>query len=257
MMLDTLLDQLGWSSTTLILTVSVVFLASLARGFAGFGLSALTMAGLTLTIPPRSLIPMCILLEFIAGVLMAKGGFARANLKVSWGLAIFSSMGLPLGLLATVSISIQQSTIVALVLILFLALMQLFKTVPEFLGTTAGLYLSGFAAGIAAGLASVGGLVVALFVLAQRAPPTQMRASLVVYLFLTLFTTLISLTISGLLDAVAFKRALALTPVVIAGVGIGSWLFRPALEHWYKRLCLCLLMGLAIAGLVRLSLSAH
>jgi uncharacterized membrane protein YfcA len=253
MMLASLQNHLALSTTALALAVSVVLLASLVRGFAGFGLSALIMAGLTLLIPPVSLIPLCFMLELLAGVLMARGSFANADRKISWSLALFSTIGLPIGLLATINIPTTISRTIALILILFLALMQLRKQAPGFLSTSAGLYSAGLAAGISAGLASVGGMVVALYVLAQQAPARQMRASVATYLFLTMFTSLITLTLSGLLDLLAVKRALFLAPVVIVGVTVGSWLFKPGLEQIYKRFCLGLLIGLALMGLVLLA----
>ena len=114
--------------------------------------------------------------------------------------------------------------------------------------------MAGFTAGIATGLAGVGGMVVALYVLAQQAPAARMRASLVMYLFLIMFSSAFWLSVSGVLDMLAVKRALVFAPLVIVGVLLGTVLFRPSLEQFYKRFCLTLLMALALAGLVRLVL---
>ncbi len=253
-MLDYLQNTLLLSPLEIYASVAVVFVAGVVRGFAGFGLSALIMAGLTLIMPPVSLIPICFLLEGTASFVMIRGGFKTADKKVSFGLAIGSAIGVPFGLMTTMNVSIETSRFLALILILVLATLQLVKKSPAFLATQPGLYISGLVAGFATGIASAGGMVVALYVLAQNAPAARMRASLVLFLFLGLFTSLFWLTLSGLLDMLAVKRAAMLAPVVVAGVLTGSYLFRPSLEGLYKRFCLILLMGLAIAGLLRLVL---
>jgi uncharacterized membrane protein YfcA len=254
-MLDNLQNQLSLSGAEVIISITAVLFAGMIRGFSGFGLSALTMASLTLIMPPVTLIPVCFLLEAVASVLMLHGGFQQADRKIAWGLAITSALGTPIGLLAIMTVSADTSRTLVLSLILLLALLQLLRTPPAFLSTRPGLYAAGFIAGIANGLASVGGMVVALYVLAQQAPASRMRASLVMYLFLSMFSSAMWLTLSGLLDMLALRRALILAPVVIVGVLLGTWLFRPSLEQFYKRFCLVLLMALALAGLLKSTLT--
>ena len=184
-------------------------------------------------------------------MVMLKGGIKEADMKIVWGLVIGSVIGVPIGLLATTSLPVESSKLIALILLISLALLQLFKVRIAFLATKAGLYLSGLTAGIATGLASIGGMVVALYVLSQDHPARQMRGSIVMYLFLGMFTSLFYLIGYEVLTTTALKRALVFAPLVIIGVLIGSKLFRPSLEGLYKRFCLLLLLALASLGLVR------
>lgn len=254
-MLSELQNFLSLSATEVTISLIIVLLAGMVRGFAGFGMSALMMAGLALIMPPITLIPVCFMLETVASLLMFRGGFRMADRKVVWGLIIGSVIGTPLGLLATLTMSPDTSRMIALGLILVLALMQLLRRPPAILATRKGLYGAGLTAGIATGLASVGGMVVALYVLAQQAPAAQMRATLVMYLALAMFVSAVSLSVSGLLDLLALKRALVFAPVVVLGVLLGTVLFRPSLEQFYKRFCLGLLMTLALSGLLRMALA--
>lgn len=251
-MLASLQNLLLLSQSELIVLSAVVLLAALVRGFAGFGLSALIMAGAALIIPPVTLIPVCFTLEAVASALMIRGGFRQADKATGWGLAIGSAVGLPIGLMATVNVPVDTSRFLALLLILVLAALQLYKASPAFLATRAGLYSAGLASGIATGLASVGGMVVALYILAQNAEPARMRATLILYLFLSMFSFGLMLLLSGLLNELAFLRALFLVPVTVAGVLLGRFLFRPSLESIYKRFCLFLVMALALIGLARM-----
>ncbi len=254
-MLDTLQSSLALTSGELAISAVAVLLAGLVRGFAGFGLSALIMASLVLIMPPSTLIPVCFLLEAMASLIMFRGGLRQANQTIAWGLAITSAIGVPVGLLATITLPSDLSRTIALCLILILAGLQWLNKSPAFLATRNGLYLSGFVAGVSTGLAGVGGMVVALYVLAQKAPAVQMRASLVMYLFLGMFTSVIWLSLSGLLDTLALKRAVMLSPMLIIGVLVGTALFKPSLQQFYRQFCLTLLLVLALAGLARLALA--
>jgi uncharacterized membrane protein YfcA len=233
------------------IAAGAVFAASLVRGFAGFGLSALIMASLVTIIPPVALIPVCYVLEGAASVIMLRGGWKDADMSVVWGLVIGSVIGLPIGLLATTSIDVDLSKLLALLVILALTLAQFMRFRPRFLATRKGLYASGLTAGVASGLASVGGMVVALFVLARDADAKTMRASLVMYLFIGLFTSLGYLLAYGLMTEQALYRGLVFAPLVLLGVFCGTLFFRPSLVHLYKRVCLLLLMLLCLIGLAR------
>lgn len=249
-MILTLTQLTGLAASQLGFVVAAVFLAGLARGFSGFGLSAIVMASLAVIIPPVELIPVCFLLECAASAAMFRGGMALADMRVVWALVISSAIGVPIGLMATTNIDVAWSQKIALSLILCLTLVQFLNLRPSFLATRGGLYLSGVTAGIATGLASVGGMVIALYVLASGAPPKQMRASLVMFLAITMVTSLVFLIAYDLMTMQALWRGALMIPLVLLGVLSGTWLFRPAYEHLYKAACLGLLALLSTVGLV-------
>jgi len=238
----------------MVLCVGVVFVAGMIRGFSGFALSALFMASAAAFIPPVELIPVCYILEVTASLIMFRGGLQDADMKIVWGLTIGSAIGNPMGLYATTSIPVELSKLIALFIILGLATAQLLRTSPQFLASTTGLYASGITAGVVSGLASVGGMVIALYVLARKVPPRTMRASLVMYLFIGMFTSIVYLLGFDVMNKLAISRGLFLAPLVAIGVLIGSRFFRPSLENIYKKFCLGLLIFLASAGLIRLIL---
>lgn len=254
-MLETLSGLTQLAPAQLLVCAGAVFLAALVRGFAGFALSALIMASLVVIIPPVHLIPVCFLLEAVASVIMFRGGMRDADMSIVWGLVIGSAIGVPFGLALTKTLPIETSKLVALVLLIFLAAMQLLKIRMTFLATRPGLYISGLTAGIATGLASIGGMVVALYVLSQDKALRNMRGSLVMYLFFGILTSGTYLFLFGVMNEIAAVRAIVFAPLVILGVLLGSLLFRPSLEGLYKRLCLLLLIGLALTGLIRIVIS--
>ncbi|MEM1372585.1 MAG: TSUP family transporter [Pseudomonadota bacterium] len=249
-----LLEWTQLSALEFFIAVGAVFAAGLVRGFSGFALSAMVMASLALIIPPVELIAICWFLELSASLLMVRGGFAQADMKMVLGLWGGGLMGLPIGLYLTNAVPSDTSRMIALAVIISLACAQLFRLKPKFLATNPGLVGSGVTAGIATGLAGVGGMVVALYVLARQAPAALMRSSLVMYLFIGSATSFIYLMIYGMMTWEAFARGAVFVPVVVLGVIAGKALFQPKLEPYYKPFCLVLLVTLASAGLLRLVL---
>lgn len=251
---EPLAQSLAISAGDMFVLGGIAFVAGLVRGFSGFALSALVMASATMILPPVQLIPICWWLELTASVLMVRGGFREANKRVVMGLFIGSSIGAPLGMWATISLDPAISKLIALGLILSLALTQLAKVRLPILATRSGLYGSGLLAGIATGLASIGGMVVALYVLARELPARQMRASLVLFLFAGTVTSGITWWLFGVMDQAAVSRGLLLSIPVALGVILGKLTFTPRLEPYYRPFCLILLVGLAGLSLIRTAL---
>ncbi len=250
-MIETLSTWADVTPTELGLLALIAFAAGLIRGFSGFALSAMMLAAAVLILPPIAIIPICWWLEMTASLMMMRGGWKDADRGVSLGLIGGSVIGMPLGISLTMAVSIEASKIIALVLLMTLAVMQLARIRLAFLATKPGLYGSGVTAGIATGLAGVGGMVVALYVLARDAPARQIRGSLVLFLFGTSVTSMLTLLYFGIMDSTATARGLILAPAVALGVLLGQRLFTPKLEPYYKPFCLTLLLALAGLSLIR------
>ncbi len=238
----------GFSPPIAALAVGAVFFAGIVRGFSGFALSAMTVALLIAYIPPLELVAMCWFLEVSASILMVRGGWKEADWSVVKGLVIGSAFGVVIGVGLNRLLPVETSTTVVLMLLIVLAALQLAKVRAHFLATIPGLYGSGIAAGVATGLASIGGMVVALYVLARQATARQMRASLIMYLFASEMAALIALLAYGLMTYEMIVRGVGLAVPTMAGVVCGQILFRPRLERFYKPFCLVLLIGLAGRG---------
>lgn len=229
-------------------------LAGCVRGFAGFGLSAVAMACLVLILPPVELIPILYVLEGAASFAMFRGGIRDADMRHVWPLAIGSFIGVPIGLMATTTVSPDISKLIAVLVILILTMLQFFRSMPAALTSNSGRYVIGTIAGIVTGLASVGGMVVALYVLASRAPATQMRAALTMFLFIGMFTSLGHMLLYGVMTETALIRGAILIPIALAGVFLGTWAFKPAWRIHYRRFCLSLLVAICLTSLGRLAL---
>ena len=249
-----------WSSLSLtpseaIAFAAICFAAGLVRGFTGFALSAFGLALAVLIIPPVELIPVMWWLEMAASLVMLRHGWGGADMKAAITLVCGSALGLIIGLSVTTSVDAVLSQRIALCILITLALLQLAKIKIPHLASQPGTVATGVVAGIATGLAGVGGMVVALYILARNDEPAKMRATLVAFLFMGSATSIVYLLYFGVMTMTAVQRALVFALPTFIGVIIGQRMFIPKFEPFYRPFCLTLLTGLAVAGLIRTSLT--
>ena len=244
---------LALDNSDLLVLILICFFAGLIRGSSGFGLSAFVMSLALTIIPPIELIPVCWWMEFFASVFMIKNGWKDSNKKISIILWLGAIFGLPIGIFLTTILDFQTSKIIALVLILILALILLRNFKIQFLSTSVGTISSGVFAGVATGLASIGGMIVAIYVLASQNSARRVRASIVLYIFLNSVTTFIFLILFDVMDHKAFVRGVLLAVPSSIGVVLGSILFMQKLEKYYRPFSLGLLISFSLVGLLRLT----
>lgn len=249
-MLNTIADFAAVSPETVVLILAMSLLAGLIRGFSGFALSATVMASLSSVIPPVELLAVSFCLEVLASAYMVRGGIKNADMGVVWGLVIGNLVGVPIGLLILTQLDIEISRIVALALILTLVSLVFIKVKALFLATRPGLYISGVTAGLATGIAAVGGMVVVLYVLARDKPAAQMRGSLVMFLLLSEVGTGIYLFIYDIFTLETIKRVIVMVPLLSVGILIGSLFFNPSLAKFYKPVCLAVLIAICVINLI-------
>lgn len=250
-MWNEILNFTGLEADILPFFIGAMFLAGLIRGFSGFALSATVMACLSSFIAPIEIIPICFALEILAAIFMFRGGFQDADFSLVKGLAIGNFVGVPIGLFILTQLDVGTSRIVALIMVMGAGTLLLFRVRASFLATQKGPYIGGLTAGIASGIASIGGMVVALFVLTLDKTPKEIRASLIIYLMIAMVSSVTYLILYEIMTFDAVKRAVAASPIMITGILIGSALFRPSLAKYYRPFCLILLLVICVIALFR------
>ncbi len=231
--------------------VAVVFIAGVARGFTGFAASATIMALAAWAIAPIDLLPVCLLLELTASALLLRGGTGEADKPLALTLVAAAFAGVPLGLQLTKTMDPDTSRIIALALVAGLAALQLARIpLPVGRGRT-GAAQAGLAAGTVNGLASIGGLVHALFLMARTLPPRAMRGTMILIILFSGTVTLFWQLVLGVMTGQAMLRYVALLLPFVAGLWLGRRHFTPENERHYRPVSLALLVALAGAGLVR------
>lgn len=249
------MSALGVSPAGAAALAALFLAAGIVRGFSGFGLSALAMAAAAPFVAPVELIPALWFVETAASLLLAQGSVRDGDLRIALPLAVGGAAGWPLGLALTVSLPVETSRIVALSVVAALAAAQLGGLRLAALRAPAALPATGLVAGIASGLANVGGMVVALWVLSTGRSAAEMRGSLLLYLLLGAATSFVILALYGLMTREAALRGFLLAIPAGLGVLIGARLFTPRLARHYRPACLTLIVGLAGFGLARAALA--
>lgn len=248
-------DALGLSFGDILLVGAICFGAGMVRGFSGFALSALVMAAATWRLPPIELIPMLWFLELGSSLMLARGSVRDADIRLALILVTGTWVGLPVGLSLTTTLPVETSRNVVLLLILGLAALQLARIRIPAMATRPGTVAAGFLAGIATGLGNIGGMVVALYVLARGDAARAMRGTMVIILFAGSLGGFVYLQLFDVMTTQsALRGALFILPALI-GVWVGSRLFIPSMERFYKPACLALLIGLAAVGLIRMGVN--
>lgn len=242
------------SENQLLICIAVVFFAGIVRGFSGFALSAIIMASLATMLPPVEILPMNMILEAIAGLLMVRGGIKDADMRIVFGLAITSAIGVPAGLYLTTHIPVDVTRLLALMTILVLSVLLFANVKPKNAESPTILYGAGLLSGVVTGIAGVGGMVVVIYIFSLGRQAKMIRASLVMYLFLSIITSFAAYMYFGLFSESVVARGAVLSLPMVIGVVIGSRLFSRSHEKLYRIFCLGLLILLALTGLLRVIL---
>ncbi|UFS56627.1 TSUP family transporter [Comamonadaceae bacterium M7527] len=163
----------------------VGFGAGWVRGFAGFGFSALCMAGLAWLISPALIAPIVVLLEMVASVLLWRGSVAAADKNWLKTLLVVNAMTVPVGVVLLQLLPIQPLRVVVAVL-LFAAAFGLRFVLRADLKNTAQLRrLCGVVSGLVNGVAASGGVIAAMSMAATGMRASQLRATMILYLLFT------------------------------------------------------------------------
>lgn len=223
----------------------VVFIAGIVRGLTGFGFSALCFFALAPILSPLAIVPLMFALESAASLHLIRRVWSDVPRRWLAFLLLGSAIGIPAGvwLLRYLSADIVRSTTGMVVLaacILLLTGVQLFRRPNDVVLASVGLL-----AGIANGMASIGGLVVAVYSLSARLPLIQMRAGLIVFFLIIDVYGLAWFSGHGLLSLdIIYLMAISL-PIMLLGNRLGFSFFDKTTEQFKRYLSIGLLMLLS------------
>lgn len=252
-----LLPALPWP--LLVASVLVVFAAGIVRGFAGFGFSALCVAGLSIFVPPAQVVPPIFVLEVLASLSLLRGAFKDTDWPwLSW-LVLGNALFIPLGVavLAYLPETALRLLIGALLLSAAVLLRAGFRLA---LAPTRAIRLAtGLVSGFVNGVAAIGGIAVAVLLSTSQMAPAAMRATMIM---LFLFTDLYALAWAGivslgresgtpLLGGDTLRWALWLAPAMLAGIWFGQRAFRGVSPEQFRRHVLNLLILITVVSMAR------
>jgi len=228
-----------------------LILASLARGYSGFGFSAVLVSSWSLVTDPGKAIAVTVLLEIVASILQAFSVWKEIPWKRVLLMLAGASPGMVLGILVLQSVPIDLLKLGLAVFVLLAAILLFrgwkLKTRANDLGT----FAVGIMSGIVNGAIGMGGLPVALFLTADGDSPAKIRASVTAYFFLLDMVGLILFSQAGIVSPDSFIAAAMCFPVLLIGMALGTRHFLGATPEGFRRITLFMLMGIALIGIAR------
>lgn len=235
---------------------SIVLVASVIRGYAGFGFSAIVVAGASLFLPTREVVPLVLLLEIIASLQMATQVWRHVNWRMVLSIFAASILFIPLGQYVLLWVEIESMRVIAAILLL--AAVGLTATGRFFpvKNDPKGCFLIGIVSGFMNGLLAMGGMWAMIFMLGSGAKIATVRASLVALLFATDFYAVLSGSGQGLINSIIWVRFIWALPALFIGVWIGSRKFESSNADTYKKVVLWVLATLAVTLLLKAFLAS-
>ena len=245
------LQASGLSSNEMIVVSSIVLVASVIRGYAGFGFSAIVVAGASLFLPTREVVPLVLLLEIIASLQMATQVWRHVNWRMVLSILATSILFIPLGQYVLLWVEIESMRVIAAILLLVAVALTATGRFFSFKNDPKGWFLIGTVSGFMNGLLAMGGMWAMIFLLGSGAPIATMRASLVALLFATDFYAVLAGSGQGLVNSIILVRFIWVIPALFVGVWIGSRKFESSNADTYKKVVLWVLATLAVTLLLK------
>ena len=239
--------------------IGVVLAAGIVRGFAGFGFSAISVAGLALVVAPAQVLPPVFVLEVLASLSLLRGALRDIDWPWLGWLVLGNAVAMPLGIALLAWLPETPLRLVIGALLLTAALL-LRGGISIGLAPTRGARLAtGLVSGLANGVAAIGGIAIAVLLAAAPIAPAAMRATLIV---LFLFTDLYALGCaavvswgldapSALLGASTLAWTAWLLPAMLVGIAIGQRGFVGVSQAAFRRRVLELLIGVSALTALR------
>ena len=241
----------------LLASLCVVFAAGIVRGFAGFGFSALCVAGVSLFMAPAQVVPAVFALEVLASLSLLRGALRHADWRwLSW-LVLGNALCIPLGvaLLAYVDETPLRLLIGALLLLAATLLRSGWRLALQ--PTPAMRLATGLVSGFVNGVAAIGGIAVAVLLSTTALPPAAMRATLILmFLFTDLYALAWAAALPGeggqdLLGGRTLQLVLWLAPAMLGGIWFGQRSFVGVSPELFRRHVLNLLVLIAVLSVLR------
>jgi uncharacterized membrane protein YfcA len=231
--------------------VFVVFIASIIRGFNGFGFSATCISGFSFILPAIEIVPIILALEVIISIFMAPYVWSKIDWNFVFKLLIGITIGSPIGLYLLKYLSSDVTHISVCVLVIFFSFLLMNGYQNKKIDNSYAKMFTGIISGTLNGLTTLGGMPVALFLLATSIQPAVIRGSLAALFFLTDIYAFVLSSLAGIVDVTTIYRTLPLIIILPIGVYIGDKFFVKSKEETYRKVVFYFLIFISILGVFR------
>ena len=249
------MDLLAYFQLSLVeiyFVIFTVFIASIIRGFNGFGFSATCISGFSFILPAIEIVPIILILEVLISIFM----IPYIRNKIDWNLIIMILIGIivgsPIGLFLLKYLPPELTHLIICLVIIFFAILLMKGYSNQKINNNYAKISTGFIAGTINGFSLLGGMPVALFLLVTKIQPAIIRGSLAALFFLTDTYAFVLSFFAGIVDITAIYRTVPLIIVLPIGVYIGDKFFVKSKEKTYRKVVFYFLIFISIFGIFRI-----
>ena len=232
--------------------IFTVFVASIIRGFNGFGFSATCISGFSFILPAIEIVPIILILEVFISIFMIPYIWNKIDWSFVFKLLIGIAIGSPVGLYLLKYLSPETTHLYVCVIIIFFSLLLMKGYSNKNINNDQSKIFTGIISGTLNGLTTLGGMPVALFLLVTNIQPAVIRGSLAALFFLTDVYAFILSFFGGIIDMITIYRSLPLIMILPLGVFIGNKFFIKIKEQLYRKVVFYFLIIISIIGILRI-----
>lgn len=225
-------------------------LGGLVRGFTGFGFAMIFMPIASSVVPPPLALPLIFLIDCPFALVLGARATRHADVRSVLTLLVAAACFLPVGLwlLTTLDAQVMRWIISGLIL----GALAMLASGWRYHGKP-GMHLTlgvGSFSGLFNGMASLGGMPLALFWLSsQTRKPVEIRADMQSYFGFSTVVSMSILALKGLLSLKALLIACLLMPLYGCGLIIGTRGFHVASETTFRRIAYAVIFLAAVLSL--------
>ena len=232
--------------------IFTVFVASIIRGFNGFGFSATCISGFSFILPAIEIVPIILLLEVIISIFMVPYIWNKIDWKFVFKLQTGIIIGSPIGLYLLKYLSPEITHLSVCLIIIFFSILLMKGYSNQKINNNYAKFFTGIVSGTLNGLTTLGGMPVALFLLTTSIQPAVIRGSLAALFFLTDIYAFILSSFAGIVDMTTIYRVIPLILILPLGVFIGNKFFIKSKEKTYRKVVFYFLIFISILGISRI-----
>ena len=248
----TFLNYLGFNQSEFLIILFIVFIASIIRGFNGFGFSATCISGFSFILPAIEIVPIILILEVFISIFMIPYIWNKIDWNFVFKLLIGIALGSPIGLYLLKYLSPETTHLSVCLIIIFFSILLMRGYTNKSINNDQSKIFTGVISGALNGLTTLGGMPVALFLLITSIQPAIIRGSLAALFFLTDVYAFILSFFAGIVDMTTIYRTIPLIIILPIGVFIGNKFFIKSKEQLYRKVVFYFLIVILIFGMLRI-----
>ena len=247
-----ILSYLQLSIPEIIFILFTVFIASIIRGFNGFGFSATCISGFSFILPAIEIVPIILILEVLISIFMIPYIWKKIDWSFVSKILVGIIIGSPIGLILLKYLDSEITHLSVCIIIIFFSLLLMKGYTNQNINNNFGKFFTGIVSGTLNSLTTLGGMPVALFLLVTSIQPAIIRASLAALFFLTDIYAFILSFFAGIVDWLTIYRTIPLIVILPIGVYIGNKFFVKSKEKTYRKVVFYFLIIVSIIGIIRI-----